>query len=140
MTTKPGIKLVIPGRPPAKSNRYRIVRVRGFPRLALHADVAGYEQLVCDICQRALRFRADTLPYFPVPEMVELVLIWHRSGKSKARKDLDNILKSIEDGLTAGGMWTDDHQVTLILLEAVFDTSSISEEWVEVWVSPRQGG
>ena len=126
------IKFVIPGRPPAKSNSYRIVRVGAFSRLASTPALNSYAKLVESISRKQTSyFNRDII--ISSPTEVELMLIWHRADRR--RKDLDNIAKSIMDGMTKGGIWSDDNQVTSLFLRSVVDAPSVEEEWVDVYVA-----
>ncbi len=129
-----GFKLIIPGRPPAKSNSYRIVHIKGFSKLVPTAAVKAYEASVIIIAEKFISTTGHTVPVIPNPTLIEVVMIWHRADHR--RKDLDNISKSIKDGLTKGGIWTDDSQVATLVLTYIFDASGVTNEWVDVYVRP----
>lgn len=125
-------KFSIPGRPPAKSNSYRIVRIGRFSKLVPTAAVVAYEKSVEDLSKEQVNFYGITTPLIPEGE-IEVCLIWHKGDKR--RKDLDNIAKAIKDGMTTGGIWSDDSQVTSLFLRSVIDAPSVKEEWVDVYVN-----
>jgi Holliday junction resolvase RusA-like endonuclease len=125
-------KFTIPGRPPAKSNSYRIVRIGKFSKLVPTALVVAYEKTVEDISKEQVELFKLQTPLIPEGE-IAVSLIWHKGDKR--RKDLDNIAKAIKDGMTTGGIWSDDSQVTSLFLRSVIDAPSVYEEWVDVYVA-----
>lgn len=129
---KNSFKLRIPGRPPAKSNSYRIITIKGIPRLVPTKAIKEYEASIIDISTKYLKSIQCVKPLIPSPEEIEVALIWHRADYR--RKDLDNITKSIKDGLTKGGIWSDDSQVVRLLLTSVFDTDGVENEWVDIYI------
>jgi len=125
-------KFVLPGRPPAKSNSYRIIRVGSFSRLAPTAEVKAYEERVVQISEKQVNLLGGVKPFIDAPNEVELFLTWHRADKR--RKDIDNIAKAIKDGMTKGGIWKDDSQVTSLHIRSVNDALTVETEWVDVIV------
>lgn len=125
-----GIVVTVPGRPPAKANSYRIVRVGRYPKIAPSPEVVAYEALVADRAREASGFCADPL----FTGKVELVIVWHRGDNR--RKDIDNIGKAIMDGLTKSGIWNDDSQVEHLHKLTVRDAEDAQHEWVDIYVVP----
>ena len=132
MTFNPGFKISVPGRPPAKSNSYRIVRVGSFSKLVATAEVKHYEATLAEICRKQLEKMEVDTPLYPKLTSVEMVVIWHRADRR--RKDLDNISKSIKDGITMGGVWADDTQVSTLVLRSTYDALEVGEEWVDIYL------
>lgn len=129
-----GIKITIPGRPPAKSNSYRIVSIKGRPALVPTKEVKAYEELIRATSSDYVDLLGGLRPLFPAPISVELILVWHRADRR--RKDLDNIAKAIKDGLTKGQIWSDDSQVDTLLLHWTFDAVGVANEWVDIYIRP----
>lgn len=131
---KNSLKLSIPGRPPAKSNSYRIITIKGISRLVPTKEIKEYENSIIKISEKYLKDSKVLAPLIPSPEQIEVAIIWHRADYR--RKDLDNITKSIKDGLTKGGIWSDDSQVVRLLLTSIFDAGEVKEEWVDIYIRP----
>lgn len=129
MTARAWIKFIIPGKPPAKSNNYRIIRIGRFSKLMPTKEVVDYEAQVAIIAKN-VGYVLQMEPIYPDPIPVEMTIIWHRSNKRRA--DLDNIAKAINDGLTKGCVWEDDRQVVSMHMEMLFE--KIPEDFVEVYV------
>lgn len=129
-----GLALTVPGRPPAKANNYRIVRIGRYHRLVPTPEVTAYEQLVALKAREAAGERP--LPLFL--GRVEVAIVWHRGDNR--RKDIDNIGKAIMDGLTKGGVWRDDSQVEHLHKLTVRDAPGAAAEWVEIYVLPLKSG
>lgn len=131
MIVEHGIRLVFDGVPPAKSNSYRIVRNGSFCRVTPTAQVKDYEQMVADISAKTVSAFGHSVLY-PAPTLVEVSIVWYRNNKRRA--DLDNIAKSIHDGLTQGHVWDDDRQVVTLQLTQRY-TKGIQEH-VVVYIAP----
>lgn len=123
--------LRIDGRVPSKSNSYRIVRRGSGSRLAKDDAVTAYETRVA-LLARQVFGNAVAFPDGPV----ELWLIWHRWRHDGRRRDLDNIYKAVADGLTGGGAWTDDSQVTTHYATIRYDAGSEEDEWLDIILQP----
>lgn len=133
MTIDFAIKLTVPGKPPAKSNNYRVIRVGRFHRIVPTKEVVEYEQMIALLASRVVQNFTDDVLY-PDPQRVEMAIIWHRSNKRRA--DLDNIAKAINDGLTKGRIWSDDKQVVVLHMSMLFGKNK--EDWVEIYIGPME--
>lgn len=133
MKMNSGIKLVVPGKPPAKSNSYRIVRAGRYSKLVPTVAVVDYETLVATIA-RAAFVDLDCLVLYPKPLTIDLGIVWHRADKR--RSDLDNIAKAIIDGLTKGLIWDDDSQVQNIGLVMTFDAKD--QDFIDIYIAPHE--
>lgn len=131
-----GIKFIIPGRPPAKANNYIIVRRGRFPKLVPSAEVAAYEDLVAQVVAQELALHGREPPFFVKSQRLEMLVVWHRFQHDGRAKDLDNIMKAMLDGLTKGGLWHDDSQITIMHTRIAFDATTIEDEYCELWVMP----
>lgn len=126
--------LRIAGHVPSKSNTYRIAgRKGGGRRLVKDEAVAAYEHMIALRC-RILAAGNDP-PIFPLDVKLELWLVWHRERHDGRRRDLDNIYKAVKDGLTAGGVWSDDSQVTTHYATVRYDAEEGSE-WLDIVIQP----
>lgn len=122
------------GRVPSKSNTYRIVQRRGGgARLKKDDAVVAYERTVAERCRELAQGRE--LPLYPLPVKLELWLIWHREAHDGRRRDLDNIYKAVKDGLTQGGAWADDSQVTTHYATIRYDAAK-EGEWLDIVIQP----
>lgn len=120
-----GVVFNIPGRPVAKSNNYKIIKVKGYYRIAPNQDIRDYQKVVAESC-----------PDFPMFTCkLSVIITWHRGDKR--RKDLDNIAKAIKDGITDGKLWRDDSQVEALLLQSIHDAEGAENEWVRVHIFPK---
>lgn len=135
-----GIKLAIPGRPPAKANNYVIVRRGRFPKIVPSAEVAAYEATVAQVTAAEIALHGREPPFFVKGQRLELLVVWHRFMHDGRAKDLDNITKALLDGLTAGGLWHDDSQITILHIRVAFDADAIEDEYCELWVMPTGVG
>src|SRR5687768_6534938 len=119
------IFLEVKGRVPSKSNTMILIR-RGTRCATMKAqEVVDYETQVAG---RAMILRDHGIPMFK--DRVEMWIIWHRLYHDGRRRDLDNILKAIKDGLTLGKIWKDDSQVSHIQAQVTYDAED--EEWLEI--------
>jgi Holliday junction resolvase RusA-like endonuclease len=123
------IWLRVAGRVPSKSNSYRIVRRGSGSRLVRDEDVVAYETMV----SLAARQVTGGAIVFPTGKLA-LRMIWHRWRHDGRRRDLDNIYKAVMDGLTGGGLWTDDSQVTTHYTTTRFDADREEDEWLDIIV------
>lgn len=119
------IALRITGHVPSKANTYRIVRYGGRAGLKKDDEVLAFEQHIAHSCA-GIAGR----PIFPHPERTELWLVWHRRSTDGRRRDLDNIIKAVKDGLTAGNIWDDDVQVSCLHVEMCYDADEV--EWLDI--------
>lgn len=120
------------GSVPAKSNNYEAVSLfaKGGGRrcgLRKRPEITAFEAQLSD-ATASLVTQLGGMP-FPT-ERVELIVVWHRLIHDGRRRDLDNIMKSIKDALTSGGLWTDDSQVSHIDQQLIYDADD--EEWLEL--------
>lgn len=131
------LHLKVAGRVPSKSNTYRIVgRKGGRGRLAKDDAVAAYEQMIAFQCRNSA---ADLpRPLFPLDVKLELWLVWHRTVHDGRRRDLDNIYKAVKDGLTLGGVWADDSQVTTHYATVRYDAEEEEGEWLDIVIQPDE--
>ena len=127
-----GLLLRIPGAPACKSNSYKIIKIGGFYRLGKSAETEDYEQRVIAAAKTHIALWGGITPIFPAGTELEVVICWHRADKR--RKDISNIAKAIEDGLTKAGLWADDSQVATLLLTRVHDVPKGTDEWVDLHV------
>lgn len=128
-----GIKIIVHGKPPAKSNNYRIVRAGKFYRIVPTQAIVDYEEKIAKIALNIVQvFEKDIL--YPDPRQIEIAIIWHRNNRRRA--DLDNIAKAINDGLTKGKIWSDDKQITEIHMSMRF--GKFKEDWIEIYISPLE--
>ena len=138
------IELRVTGKVPAKANTYEIrtVPVKGRTRciMASAKDVKAYQERVGRSAE-ALRNQLGGEVIYP-DQPVELWLFWHRLYHDGARRDLDNIIKAVKDGLTDGKIWSDDSQVSQLVVTKSYDAEE--EEWLDIVIQldplcPRPG-
>lgn len=115
------------GKVPSKSNRYRIVRKGRHYSLAKDAEVQQFEDALASLIGQL----SHGHPIWPMPQRVEIWIVWHRVYNDGRRRDLGNIEKAICDGLTKGAAWEDDCQVTTIISTVRYDAEK-EGEWLEV--------
>jgi Holliday junction resolvase RusA-like endonuclease len=90
-----------------------------------------FEQRVADEAREVV----NSLGGMPYPtERIRLTVIWHRLYHDGRRRDLDNTMKAIKDGITNGGLWSDDSQVSEIIQQMRYDAEE--NEWIEMWIQP----
>jgi endodeoxyribonuclease RusA len=126
------------GRPPAKSNRYKLEWSRRLRRWVIAKDdeVKGYERALGEQTKLLLNRLGVDPPWFPKHVDLELTILWHRGDdNARHRKDVGNIDKSIQDALNRLA-WADDCQVAELHIRRVHDAASVEEEWVEISVRP----
>lgn len=123
----------VPGKPVAKSNRYRIVRKGRHASLAKDPNVAEYENRVKEYATAVFSRFGDSVRFLH-PVRVELWIVWHRRESDGRRSDLDNLTKAVQDALTAAGAWDDDSQVSTIYMTMRYDAEE--EEWLDIVLSP----
>ena len=101
-----GLHFVVDGNP-LPTARPRVVRTNGKVRAFTPADSKAYQTQVAVHCRHAMSLRAHGT--FPLKDLVGLQVTFYRDNYR--RVDLDNLLKSIMDGMTTAGVWWDDSQV-----------------------------
>src|SRR5690349_3998240 len=98
----PPLYVTMAGRPPAKSNRYKLEWSRRLRRWVIAKDdeVKGYERALGEQTKLLLNRLGVDPPWFPKHVDLELTILWHRGDdNARHRKDVGNIEKSIQDAL-----------------------------------------
>lgn len=123
------LRVTIPG-PPVPKARPRFAMVRGRARTFSDPRSVAYEKRIAWLVANATH--AELLAPAGVPVRVDVLAIFKRPKRlhRKAdppglvphvvRPDLDNVVKSILDGIGIAGLWDDDGQVTVLRAEAAF--------------------
>lgn len=103
-------------------------------RIVPSRAVQEYENHVAQIAAIARQQLGCTDILYPMPTFIEVSMLWHRGDRRRC--DLDNAAKAIQDGLTTGRIWSDDHQVHVLHMAVIFDASGASQEWMEITINP----
>ena len=126
------IAFVVEGNP-VPTARPRVVRTKaGIPVAFTPKSSRDYQRQVALCAREAMGGRRK------ITGPVRLTVAFHRD--SERRCDLDNLLKSILDGLTLAGLWADDSQVVeLHATKALSRSSPRAEIEVERAVAAQLG-
>lgn len=121
-------KFTIPLAPQGKA-RGRAVRMGGKVRVVTPQKTRTYEGTIADLARAAVGELVLDGPiglkvWAVFPRTKEMAKVYKKTGRPKhspawlwahkQRIDIDNIVKSIMDGLTQAGVWLDDRQVSRV--------------------------
>jgi Holliday junction resolvase RusA-like endonuclease len=129
------LAFTVPGEPRGKG-RPRIVKVRGFSRMATDAQTASYENLVALAAQQALGGREPLDGALAMSVAVKLTPAPSASRKGRAamlsgdqrptkKPDLDNVVKAVLDGCNAVAFRDDALVVELTARKLYAETAGV---------------
>ncbi|MDX7873958.1 RusA family crossover junction endodeoxyribonuclease [Aeromonas caviae] len=95
--------------PPSTNRIWRNVAVSGKPRTLLSQEGRVYRKAAADACL------LGKLAGKQIPDRLALRLVVQ--APDRRARDLDNTVKAVQDALTHAGVWLDDSQIDLLLVE-----------------------
>ena len=95
--------------PPSTNRIWRNVAVSGKPRTLLSQEGRVYRKAAVDACLVA------KLAGKQISERLALRLVVQ--APDRRARDLDNMVKAVQDALTHAGVWRDDSQIDRLLVE-----------------------
>jgi crossover junction endodeoxyribonuclease RusA len=95
--------------PPSTNRIWRNVSVAGKPRTLLSQEGRVYRKAAADVCVVA-KLAGKKIS-------VRLALRLVVQAPDRRARDLDNMVKAVQDALTHAGVWLDDSQIDRLLVE-----------------------
>ena len=116
--------------PPSSNTYYRSVRFGKSCRVLLSKRGREYREEVCDFLAKIL----DDASGFPLLDRLEVHIVIHPPNRRKF--DLDNRLKALCDALELAGVFENDEQIDLLIIER---GEIIKGGGAEVTIQPLEG-